>query len=506
MGLYDFTFYDVINRNAICYRDKNAWFDVDDNRSLTFLQYQEEVNKLAAGLQKFGIRKGDRIGILGKNSLEYFLLYGASAALGAIVVPINWRLSADEVVYNLNDCTPRIVFVDEAYQEMIEVLKGKLPFVEYYFSLGSRGGHLSDFKTLLDHGVHFERPELANDDGFVIIYTAAVTGRPRGALLSHDNVLCTNMHLDYSLNITERDVHLNLLPLFHVAGLLMTTASFHVGARTLNMKEFDASKALEIIQEKKASIMLVFPPILSSIIEQQEKSGMDIASLRAVTGLDAQGTIEKYQKITGGHFYCAYGQTEASGIVTLGRYDERPGSAGKMLPLSEVRLIDDYDRVVPTGQVGEIAIRGPLVFKGYWNIDDDNAYTFREGWHHTGDLGSFDEGGFLWYEGRRAEKELIKPGGENVYPAEVEKVILEHGAVEETVVIGVPDSQWGEAIKAICVLKEGASLTESELIEFVAARIARYKKPKYVVFSTTLPKDENGLIDRGEIKKIFVNE
>jgi len=168
-----------------------------------------------------------------------------------------------------------------------------------------------------------------------------------------------------------------------------------------------------------------------------------------------------------------------------------------------VCLVDEYDRSVEAGQVGEIVMKGPMVFKGYWNLPDENAHTFRDGWHHTGDLGRFDEQGFLWYAGRRAEKELIKPGGENVYPAEVEKVILAHPAVEKTVVFGIPDPKWKEAIKAVCQLKKGDNLEAAELIAFVGQRIARFKKPSFVEFTAELPMLKDGTPDRARIKELF---
>ena len=503
MGLYDFTFYDLINRNAATFGDKEAWFEVDDGQTLTFSRYKEKVDSLACGLQKAGIHKGDRIGAVGKNSLEYFLLYGAAAALGAIMLPVNWRLSADEVGYNLNDCEPRLVFADKEFQENVTGLKDTLSSVEKYFNLGPEGGEFSDFQPLLEQGNEFDGPEVATDDGFVIIHTAAVAGRPRGALLSHGNVLCADMHFGYLLNLTPQDVHLNILPLFHVGGLFMVTSSFHAGIMNVNMSKFDAAKAVEMIEEKGVSMMFTFAPILSSVLEACEKSGKDIRSLRVSAGLDTPDTIEKYQQLTGGTFYCMYGQTETSCVATFGPYNERPGSAGRMLPLAEVRLVDDYDRPVPTGQVGEITMKGPMVFLGYWNLPEDNEYTFREGWHHTGDQGRFDEDGFLWYAGRKAEKELIKPGGENVYPAEVEKAILEHPAIEATVVFGVPDPKWKEGIKAVCRLKEGEALEPKELIDFVGGKIARYKKPQYVEFVADLPVLEDGSLDRAKVKELY---
>jgi long-chain acyl-CoA synthetase len=446
MGLHDFTFYDLVNRNAQCFKERAAWLEVDDGRTLTFGQYKEQVDRLACGLQNSGVEKGDRIGVLGKNSLEYFLLYGGAAALGAIMLPINWRLSAEEVAFNLNDCEPKVVFADEEYQELIDGVKKKLPSVEKYFNLKARAGNYLDFEALLDNQGDFNPPEVCTDDGYVIIHTAAVAGRPRGALLSHGNILCADMHFDYFFSLMPEDVNLNLLPLFHVGGLFTATTSFHAGALNVNMSKFDAAQAVELIKEKKVSLLFDFAPILSSILEAHEESGIDIGTLKTVAGLDTPETIEKYQDMVGGTFYCMYGQTETSCVATFSAYNDKPGSAGRAIPLSEVRLVDDYDRPVPP---------------------EENEYTFREGWHHTGDMGRFDKDGFLFYAGRKAEKELIKPGGENVYPAEVEKVILQHPAIEKTVVFGVPDPKWKEGIKAVCQLKEGQSLESKELIDFV---------------------------------------
>jgi long-chain acyl-CoA synthetase len=508
MGLYDFTFYDLINRNAVSFGQKTAWFDVDDGRVVSFAEYKATVDRLAQGLIKTGVTKGSRLGVLGKNSLEYFLLYGAAAAVGAIVLPINWRLSAEEVCFNLNDCEPVILFVDKEYQGLIDDNQQDLTSVQTCYNLKADEGDYETFSSLIDHQDVFDPAKIAvtADDGLVIIHTAAVAGRPRGALLSHTNVLCANVHLSLLFGLGAEDVHLNLLPLFHVGGLFMATGSFHAGVPSINMSKFDAAKAVELIETKKATVMFDFSPILSSLLEEAERSGRSIMTLRGVLGLDTPETIEQYQATTGGTFYCMYGQTETSCLATLGKYSDRPGSAGKTIALAEVMLVDDYDRPVATGQTGEIVMKGPMVFKGYWNLPEDNKRTFRQGWHHTGDMGRFDEDGYLWYAGRKAEKELIKPGGENVYPAEVEKVILEHPAVEATVVFGVPDPKWKEGIKAVCVLKEGETLSAEVLIAFVGEHIARYKKPQYVQFVEELPMAEDDSPDRGKIKELYGGE
>ena len=242
----------------------------------------------------------------------------------------------------------------------------------------------------------------------------------------------------------------------------------------------DGEEAVKLAQELKPDIVV-----------------MDIV-MPKLSGIEASKKLKEIAPNT--TFMSGFGQTEAM-LVTGGLMEERPGSAGKPTPISRVALFDDYDNEVPVGTPGEICVRGPAVFLGYWGRDEDNAYTFRNGWHHTGDIGRFDEDGYLWYVKRKAEKELIKPGGENVYPAEVEKTILEHEKVAEVSVIGVADQKWGEAIKAVCVLKPGESLDPQELAEFVASKIARYKKPQYVDFVDALPKTEDGEVDRDQVKK-----
>ena len=506
MGLYDFTLYDLINRNAAAFGDRPAWLEACDGRTASFREFKQMVDRLACGLQQRGITHGQRIAVLGKNSLEYFLLYGAAAALGAIVLPINWRLSADEVAFNINDGGAVMLMAAEEYQPLVDGIRAKLETVTTFFNLEPGCGGYEEFNGLLDAGPSPRPANVSGSDALVIIHTAAVAGRPRGALLTHTNMVCANLCLNLCFNLTPEDVHLNLLPLFHVGGLFMATGSFHAGALNINMQKFDAAAAADLIEHHRVSVMFDFSPILSSLLEERQKSGRDIGSLQSVLGIDTPETIEKYQQATGGTFYCMYGQTETSALATLGRYDDRPGSAGRTIPLADVRLEDDGGNPVTAGQTGEICVKGPLVFRGYWNLADDTEQAFRHGWHHTGDMGRFDEEGFLWFAGRKPDKELIKPGGENVYPAEVEKVILEHPGVEETVVFGVPDPKWKEGIKAVCRLKPGTALDAQELIRFVGSRIASYKKPQYVAFVAELPHSADGSIDRAKVKDLYGGE
>ncbi len=502
MGLYDFTLYDVIVRNALVHADDPAWIEGDGGAPMTFGQVKTAVDRLAGALRGADCGRGDRIGVLGQNCLEYLLIYGAAAALGAIVVPVNWRLSAEEAAFILNDSSPRWVFADNSNPDWADAVRSKLNGNPAFFNLQPGKGAYGDLAGG-DDPSGFVPDEVDGDDGFVMIHTAAVAGQPRGALLSQNNLLCANMHLAHALGLTCEDVHLNALPLFHVAGLFMVFFAFHGGCLNINLAKFDAPRMVALISKHKASFTFTFAPMLKSLLDAQVEAKADIRSLRAVMGLDAPEVIDRYQKTSGGTFYCMYGQTETSMLASLGRYDDAPGSAGRPIMLGMVQLMDDDGRPVAAGEVGEIALRGPMVFKGYWGLEEDNRYTFRNDWHHTGDLGRMDAAGFLWYAGRKADKELIKPGGENVYPAEVEKAVLEHPHVEDVVVFGVPDPKWKEGIKAVCVLSKGANLGAQDLIAFVGERIARYKKPQYVEFVEALPLKGDGAVDREKVKQMY---
>lgn len=501
MGPYDYTIYSFIKRNARVYGDRVAL--ISGNQRITHKEFLATIDRLAFGLSRTGLEKGDRVGILAQNSLEYIYLYGAVAKTGGIVLPINWRLSSKEIEYIISDGKPKVLFISPEFQDMVTPEISRRDFIKKTYILG-QADNLSDvFNDQMDNEKICPDVHIHPDDDYVIIYTAAVQGRPKGAVLTHQNLIVSNVQFMYYWALTKEDVHLLTLPLFHIAGLGMVLNIMQAGGSTIIIPKFDADLAVKHIQQDRVTIFGEYPPMLKVLLEKAEEGNYDLSSLRHVIGLDHPDIVKKFEEMSGATFWVSYAQSETSGIVSIAPYFERPGSAGIPSFLAEVEIMDEHGKVQGTGKSGEIVVRGPIVFKGYWNLEKDTEYTFRDGWHHTGDLGYLDESAFLWYKRRKPEKELIKSGGENVYPTEVEKVILEHPMVEEGVVIGVNDPQWGEAIKAVCVLKKGESLDEHDLIEFVAARIARYKKPKYVVFVSSLPKDEDGFIDREKVKSRY---
>ena len=391
---------------------------------------------------------------------------------------------------------------------MLQGARQRFPFVERCFSLDEADGDFAAFEDLTrGAGAESAPPaDVSCDSGFVIIHTAAVGGQPRGALLSHAGLLAANVQLGGCWSLSPQDVHLGVLPLFHASGLGMMLAVQQAAGATVVLSRFDAQAAVQTIAAEKVTVFATFPPMLGALLDQAPKDGGDLSSLRHLTGLDVPDTITRFEAACpNARFWVAYGQSEMSGVVTFAPFRDRPGSAGKPTGLNRVCVVDDLDRPVATGETGEIVVRGPAVFKGYWNRVADNALTFRNDWHHTGDMGRFDADGYLWYGGRSPAKELIKPGGENVYPAEVERALLEHPAVAQAVVFGVPDAQWGEAIKAVCVCRHGQTVAAAQLIDFVGERIARFKRPKHVVFTASLPRNAQGQVDRARVKQEFAD-
>lgn len=504
VGLRDFTLSDVIDRNARLYGERLAF--VGDGLRVTHREYAARVARLAIGLAGLGLTAGDRVAVLAQNCLAYIDLYGAAARLGLIIVPVNWRLNADEIAYVITDTTPRAIVAGVEYLPLIDGARDRFASIERYFVLGGATAGFDAFESVCDQGGTAPPADVAATSGFVIIHTAAVGGRPRGALLSHAGLLAANQQQAVCWGLSPQDVHLGVLPLFHASGLGLLLAVQHAGGATIVLPRFDPAAVLDAIAVEKATVFAEFPPMLGTLLDKAAKDGSDLSSLRHLMGIDTPETIARFESVCpSARFWAGYGQSEVSGLVTIAPFRERPGSAGRPVPLASVEIVDDLDRPLSLGQIGEIVVRGPMVFNGYWGCEADNAFMFRNGWHHTGDMGRFDEEGYLWYAGRSPAKELIKPGGENVYPAEVERALIEHPAVAEAVVFGVPDAQWGEAIKAVCVLREGSAATAAELIDFLGARIARFKRPKHVVFAAALPRNPQGMLDRPRIKQEFAD-
>lgn len=501
MALHDFTLADVYRRNAALFPDRTA-FVFDGGRRVTHRDYLARTERLAAGLLRDGIGPGDRVAILSQNCVEMVELIGATALVGAIMLPVNYRLGAEEIGFVLTDGAPTVLIVGPEYRDIVAGLRPSLPGVRRIYAIGDEPAPFAPFAELASDQA-FAPPEVAAADGFVIIHTAAVGGRPRGALISQGNLLIAQSSLIEAWRLTETDVNLGMLPLFHVTGLGLMLTLQQAGGASVIAAKFDAAQAARAIAAEQVTVMAEFAPMLGNILDQAAPA--QLQSLRAVTGLDAPATIERFEQLCPqATFWATFGQSETSGLSTFAPYRDRPGSAGRPLFWRTLAVVDADDKPLPPDEVGEIVVRGPTVFKGYWNNEAATRRAFRGGWHHTGDMGRFDADGYLFYAGRAPEKELIKTGGENVYPAEVEDVLYQLPEIAEAAVIGAPDPQWGETGVAIIAVKSGQELAESALHAHCRERLARFKCPQRVIFVEALPRNATGKVHKPTLRERFL--
>ena len=501
LSVQAFSVYDLFARGAASAAEAPAV--IQGERVLSFRALREGMDALAGGLAALGLAPGDRICVLAQNDAAYLELYGACARQGLVAYPINWRLTAQEVERVVERARPAMMVVDASTRSLVgDWLTGA--GVTHRYQLGEGAG--SDFAPLAGlyrSGAAPAPAAVSGDDAFAVISTAAVDVVPRGAVLTHANVITADLTVIGALGLTARDRYLVALPLFHITALGMTLAHLHAGGAVVVVPRYDAAEAVQLIDRHAITHVSDFPPVLASLLDAAEKAGSALPSLAHVSGLDAPATIQRLHEKTGAQFWTGFGQSETTGFVTIQRFAERPGASGRPAPCAQVRLVDDYDREVGVGDPGEIVVRGPLVFQGYFGQPDVNAYTFRNGWHHTGDVGRFDADGYLHYVKRKPEKELIKPGGENVYPAEVEAVIMQMAGVRGVCVYGIPDARWGEAVKAVVEVASPGAPTAEQVTEFVGTKIARFKRPHVVAFCEALPRNAEGAVDRDAVKAKF---
>ncbi len=499
MGAQAFTVYDMLVRGAALAPDAPAL--IQGPREWSFRQLRERADSLATGLAGLGLSKGDRICVLAQNDAAYVDLYGACARQGLVAYPINWRLTAPEVERVLERAAPKMLVADASTLPVVGDWPRTRRAVAHWYQLGEAPAPgFTALSTLYRDGPLLPVEDVSGDDPFAVISTAAVDVIPRGAVLTHANVITASLVVAASLGFTAADRYLLALPLFHVTALGNLVAHLHAGGACVLVARYDAEEAVRLIDAHRITHVSDFPPVLSNLLDAADKLGSKLESLKHVSGLDAPPTIQRLHDQTPAQFWTGFGQSETSGFVSIQRVRDKPGAAGKPIAVCRVRLVDDYDRDVPVGTAGEIVVRGPVVFQGYFGQPDVTAYTLRNGWHHTGDVGRFDDDGWLYYVRRKPEKELIKSGGENVYPAEVEAVIVQMDGVSGACVFGVPDVKWGEAVKAVVEVRPADRYTTQQVGDFVVSKIARFKRPSRVAFTEALPRTADGGVDRDAVK------
>ncbi len=482
---------------------------VDRERRLTYRHLNRRVNRLSRALQGMGLKYGDRCAVLAYNCLECVELLFAAAKLGLIVVPLNWRLAPAELAFILDDSGTETLFFDPEFLKTVEMLKSRSP-LRRFISLGDGEFGVPSYEQALSRENDGE-PEAGRpvhmDTPHIIMYTAGTTGRPKGAVLGQGASFWNAVNMSLCVDLTSRDRTLTVLPLFHVGGIgLYTLPTLYQGGTVVIQRSFDPPQTLRLLEEERIDVLFGVPAIFLFLIEHPGFRPDTMRRLRSVMSGGAPlpvRLIRQYQE-SGIILQQGFGMSEAApGIAALDkeRALAKAGSIGRPLFHMQVRVADDENRDLPAGRTGELLIRGPNLMQGYWNRPEATAEAFTAGWFHTGDLARMDEDGDLYILERK--KDMYISGGENVYPAEVEKVLSQHEKIADVAIIGVPDDRWGETGKAFVVPRAGHVLTKEEVLEFLQGKVAKYKFPTHVEFVPELPLTASGKIKKADLKERF---
>ncbi|MEW6400736.1 MAG: AMP-binding protein [Chloroflexota bacterium] len=503
------SFLDVFTENAHKYPDKIALEFIDPPlQRLTYAELDQLVDQTADYLQSLGLQPGDRVALQLSKSLEFILLHLATVRLGAITLPLNLAYPPDEVEYFLSDSGAKLFFTLATNSVRVHQIRPNLPELKHCTFLNPT--RPEEFQSLLQlygsEPTSLQSPIANLSDTAVIIYTSGTTGRPKGAEITHGNLISNLQSLHQAWGWTPDDVLLHVLPIFHVHGLFVALhGALHAGATTLLMREFDARRVLQTLIERHCTVFMAVPTIHQRLLDVPEARDFDLSHVRLITsGSDRlpDEVFTGFQQTFGYTLLERYGMTETGMNCSNPLNGERRrGSVGLPLPGVEVRIVDtETGKSLPSGDIGELEIRGSHVFKGYWKQTEKTSASFSaDGWFRTGDLGYLEADGYLTLCGR--SKDLIISGGLNIYPPEVERVLAEHPFVAACAVIGCPDREWGERVTAVVVLNETGSVTGEELIRFCRERLAPYKSPKSVVFRDDLPRNAMGKVQKTELRK-----
>ncbi|MFT3804320.1 MAG: fatty acid--CoA ligase [Burkholderiaceae bacterium] len=484
-----------------------------EGRLTSFAALDTETDRIANGLLALGLKKGDRIAYLGKNSDIYFELLLGAAKAGVVMTPVNWRLAAPEVIYVVNDCTAPVMFVGPEFVPLVRDVRDRLPNVRTILTTEGGEPAWQDFAPWRD-AQRDEAPavDVHRNDVAIQLYTSGTTGKPKGAMLSHRNLLfmvqADGQPMPEWDRWTSDDVILLAMPVFHIGGTQWGVNSLYFGAKGVIAREFDAERVLDYFEQHGISKLFMVPAAMQIVVRQPRAAGADFSRLTHIfygaSPIPAALLRECIDVFQCG-FVQVYGMTETTGvIVALHPEDhvegsERMRAAGRAMPGVELAVLDEHGKALPPRVIGEIVTRSGGNMVGYWNLPEATAKTLDEdGWLATGDAGYLDEDGYLYIQDRI--KDMIISGGENVYPAEVESAVCDYPGVAEAAVIGVPDDKWGEAVKAVVVLKPGVEAGAADIIAFTRTRIAGYKTPKTIDFVTALPRNPSGKLLRRELR------
>jgi acyl-CoA synthetase (AMP-forming)/AMP-acid ligase II len=504
---------------AIC-PDKTAI--VFEDKRYTFSQLTERVNRLANGLIKLGVKKGDRVAFLQVNCNQCVETYFAVAKTGAIYLPLNFRAKEKEVSYMLNSAEAGTLIVGERYISMINSIRPELKSIKNLISIENKHDDMLYYEDIISSSPADEViTEIDEDDTTMLMYTAGTTGFPKGVMLAHNSFSIYVLE-----NVTPPDPEAderNILtvPLYHVAGIQAMMAAIYGGRMLVMERQFEPKEWMELVEKEKANRAMMVPTMLKQLLDHPDFSKHNLSSLKVITYGAAPMPIpvikQALEVFPGVSFINAFGQTETASTITAlnpedhvltGTEEEkekklkRLASIGKPMSDVEMKVVDEDGKELPQGEVGEILARGPRVMSGYWKDEEKTAKTIdKDGWVHTGDVGYVDEDGYYFLSGRSSD--MIIRAGENISPEELENVIREHPKVEDVAVIGVPDETWGEEPRAVVIPKKGEKPTEEEIMEHCRQNLASFKRPRTVVFVDDLPRNPMGKLIKKDIREKY---
>ncbi|MBA4537952.1 long-chain fatty acid--CoA ligase [Bacillus aquiflavi] len=489
---------DWLHNRARLTPNKEAIIHAENGHSWTYKQLNDRANHLKNWLVHKGVKKGDRVALLAPNHISYFDFLTACSKLGAIFVPLNWRLAIEEINYILEDCTPVLLGY---HTDLVNIVK-ELSFLN---------------KTICVNDSHFEKivssAEDVNDsvhgeehDPLALIYTGGTTGKPKGAVLSHRSIIWNGINTIVSWNLTERDTTLTYMPMFHTGGLnALSIPLLMTGGKVVIADQFDPYKAMIYLNQYQCTIVLFVPTMYHLITQTEVFEQTNFPTVKAFLSGGAPCPYEIYAHFQrkGLAFKEGYGLTEAGpNNFYIDPVDamRKKGSIGKPMMFNGIKLVNEHGGETSSNEVGELLIIGKHSFEYYWNNKEDTENTIRNGWIYTGDLARRDEEGYYYIVGRK--KDMIISGGENIYPLEVEHWLSSHPKVNEAAVIGMPNDKWGEIVTAFIVQIDDENVTEEELKSYCEKKLGKYKIPKRFIFLEELPKTHVGKIDKNKLKKM----
>ncbi len=492
----------------------DAEFAVCADRTLTYAGAQAESIRFANALRQSGLEPGDRFAFLAKNCLEYSVVFMAASRVGAVPVPLNYRLAAPELAYIIEDSGSKLVIAAKPFCDAIESLRADLDSVESWIALGD--GPRTDWEDFGDwlaaQDTTPAQLELSPDGDLYQMYTSGTTGRPKGVVITQRAVLSQLMQQIPTVEVKRTDRVLVVAPLYHAAAAVTALGTFGSGGSILIHEDFDPAAVVAALSSERITRTTLVPAMIQACLvlvpDVAERSYDDLRLIVYGASPIASDTLRRAVEVFGCAFMQGYGMTETTAQLTLltAKDHERALagkpelllSAGRPLPGTQIRIVDEADVPLPNNTIGEIVARGAQLMSGYWNLAAATKEAMRGGWLHTGDAGYIDDEGYLYIQDRT--KDMIVSGAENVYPREVEDALFGHPAIADVAVIGVPDEKFGESVKAIVVLRAGENATADEIMAYCAGKIAGYKRPRSVDFIDELPRNASGKVLKKDLR------